>query len=196
MGVIVTRTTGAPLQPELGRTGSFDIPSGAFDFTVTFTPALTGSYQVVADIVNTVDPSASIYSFTIIDKTTTTFKVELSGQTDSPDYNLDWIVTADGLSSGTGVYSPAEKLAIEMEMDFVAAKANYYKELSYTGANLTGVDIWTDAGKTEQIFGKVLTYTGADLSQTVLTRISDSITLIKDLVYTAGKLTSVTVTVV
>lgn len=194
MGVIVTKSTGT-LQPELGRTGSYDIPSGAGDFTVTFTPSLTGSYQVVADIVNTVDPSASIYSFTIIDKTSTTFKVELSGQTDSSDYNLDWIVTADGLSAGTGVYTLAEKLAIEMEMDFVAAKANYYKELSYTGDDLASIDIWTDVGKTEQIFGKVLTYTGGNLTQTVLTRVSDSTTLTKDLVYSQGNLTSVTVTV-
>ena len=95
---------------------------------------------------------------------------------------------------GSGVYTESEKLAIEMEMEFKAYIESYYKELSYTDGSLTNVGIWFDNTKTTKIFNKDLTYTSGALSETLLTRISDSKQLLKIFDYDGNdNLTSVTV---
>ena len=66
------------------------------------------------------------------------------------------------LSGSGGVsssYTSAEKLAMEMEMEFKAANASYFKELDYdVNDNLTTIDIWTTPLKTLQLFNKTLSY--------------------------------------
>lgn len=196
MGVIVTKNIGISSQTTGtagdGRSGTYDIPSGASEFTVTFSPNLSGSYQVIGEIVNTVDASASSYTHTVTSKTINTFKVDLSDYTDSINYQFDWLITVDGLSP-SAVYSLDEKKAIEMEMEFIAAKANYYQEFFYTGNQLTSAGVWTTAAKIEKLFGKTLTYAGNKLTQTLLTRVSDGATLTKTFAYTGNQLTSTTV---
>jgi hypothetical protein len=92
------------------------------------------------------------------------------------------------------VYSFNEKLAMELETSFKAAKLHNYKELTYTDGDLTSVDIYENNTKAVKLFNKTLTYTLGYLTQTVLTRISDSATLTKDFVYDVdNNLESVTV---
>jgi hypothetical protein len=104
--------------------------------------------------------------------------------------------TGSPAGSGSGAYNITEKLAMEMEMEFIAANASYYKELGYDGSeNLTDIDIWTDSGKTTQLFDKTFSYDpSGNLSETLLTRVSDSAKILKILGYDGSEnLTSVTV---
>jgi hypothetical protein len=95
---------------------------------------------------------------------------------------------------GSGVYTSAEKLAIELEMEFKAANDSYYKELSYTDGSLTNIGIYLDDTKVFKLFNKDLTYSSGALSQVLLERISDSAKLLKILEYDVNdNLTSVTV---
>jgi hypothetical protein len=89
-------------------------------------------------------------------------------------------VSQSGSASGTGAYTSAEKLAMEMEMEFKAANASYFKELGYdVDDNLTTVDIWTTPSKVLQLFSKTLTYDGGKLDRTLLTRITDDAKILK-----------------
>lgn len=81
------------------------------------------------------------------------------------------------------VYSSGDKLALEMEMAFKTANLTNYKVLTWTLGQLTAIDIWTNPGMTVKLFNKVLSYTGDQLTSTVLTRITDSATLTKTLAY-------------
>lgn len=93
------------------------------------------------------------------------------------------IVTRSTVSqsgSGAGAYTQAEKLIMEMEMEFKAANASYYKELGYTGGSLSSLDIYTDSGKTTQLFGKTFNYdVNENLENTLLTRITDTAQVLK-----------------
>jgi len=92
--------------------------------------------------------------------------------------------SSGGASGGSGAYTSAEKLAIELEMSFKAANLYNYKELGYTSGLLTNVNIYVDDTKTTQLFRKELDYDISDKLYTVtLTRISPSASLIKTLGY-------------
>ena len=97
-----------------------------------------------------------------------------------------------GGGGGTGAYSQTEKLAMELEMAFKTASLYYYKELSYTGNQLTGIGIYEDNTKAITLFSKTLIYVSNKLTETNLTRISDSATLKKAFAYTGSKLISIT----
>ena len=58
-------------------------------------PLKNTDYSVFTTITNTVDPSASIYSTTITEKTTAGFICEFSGEIDSPNYKLEYIAVGD-----------------------------------------------------------------------------------------------------
>ena len=92
-----------------------------------------------------------------------------------------------------GPISPAEKDALELELEYKFSSPDRYKELSYTGDQLTNVGTWEDNTKVVKLWNKDLSYTGDQLTQTVLTRISDSATVTKDFVYSGDQLTQVTV---
>jgi len=101
--------------------------------------------------------------------------------------------SSTGSGSSSGVFTSAEKLALEMEMEFKAAVPSYYKELQYTDGNLTNIGIWLDNTKVTKLFNKDLSFSSGNLTQTLLTRISDSSKILKLFNYTDGNLTSVTV---
>jgi len=96
----------------------------------------------------------------------------------------NWIVSSDTFTSGD----------IELELEFKLTSLNRFKELLYTGDQLTTINIWETSAKIVKIFQKDLTYTADQLTQTLLTRISDSATLTKDLVYSGDQLSTVEVT--
>ncbi len=93
---------------------------------------------------------------------------------------------------GTGAYSQTEKLAMELEMEFKAVSIYYYKEFNYTGSQLTGISIYEDDTKAITLFSKTLTYVDNKLTETNLTRTSDSATLKKVFAYTGTQLISIT----
>ena len=110
--------------------------------------------------------------------------------------------TSTAGASGGGAFTQAEKLALQMEMEFIASQESYYKELSYVTdpgplrGSLLDVDIYTDSGKTVQLFHKDLFYDDVTrlLDRTLLTRISDGAALLKQLTYDASdNLISITV---
>jgi hypothetical protein len=87
-------------------------------------------------------------------------------------------------SGGSGAYSDAEKSAMELEMSFKAANLSNFKELIYSSALLSEINIYTDSGKSVKLFMKELDYDISDkLSQITLTRISPNATLTKILEY-------------
>lgn len=97
--------------------------------------------------------------------------------------------TASQGGSGSGVFTQAEKLALEMEMEFKAANASYYKELYYkpdnpNKGNLISAGIWTTTFKTLRLFAKDLNYyeSGSlkgNLDNTLLLRDLDNAQLLK-----------------
>lgn len=97
--------------------------------------------------------------------------------------------TASQGGSGAGAYTQTEKLAMEIDMEFKAANASYYKELYYKPVDpnkgvLVSAGIWIDDIKTTRLFAKDLQYFEAgslsgNLEQTLLTRDSDSAQLLK-----------------
>lgn len=55
----------------------------------------SSSYSVVVSVENTTDGSPSQYAMTVTAKSATGFTVTLSGNTDSANYKLNWIVSAN-----------------------------------------------------------------------------------------------------
>lgn len=96
--------------------------------------------------------------------------------------------------SGSSVYTSSEKLNMELEMSFKAAKIDNYTEYGYTDGTLTSIDIWETAAKLVKLFGKAFTYNSGDLTKIVLTRVSDGATLTKDFTYSDGALSTMTQT--
>jgi YD repeat-containing protein len=101
-----------------------------------------------------------------------------------------------GGAGGSGVFTQAEKLALEMEMDFKASNLFYYKEFTYdsTSELLITIEYYTDNGKGTKLFNKDLSYNPSDqLITSVLTRILDVVTMTKTLAYDgSGNLISIT----
>jgi len=98
------------------------------------------------------------------------------------------------VATGFSPFTAAEKLALELELGFKTSKPLYYMEPGYDDlGNVTRYDYWDSSEKGIQLFEKVLSYTGYQLDQSVLTRISDSATLTKAFAYDGdGNLLSVT----
>lgn len=111
--------------------------------------------------------------------------------TDPDDYVLVYTVNGWRVQS---IYTPEEKSNLELEMEFKASQLSNFKELLYTGNNLTTVNTYTDNTMTVLLFNKTLSYTGNKLTQTVLTRISDGAVVTKDLTYSGNNLISVETT--
>ncbi len=96
----------------------------------------------------------------------------------------------------SAAFTQAEKLILEMEMEFKTASASHFKDLSYSASDeLTNIDIWTDSGMTLKLFNKLLSYDpDENLSRTILTRITDGAQIAKLLAYDgSGNLDTITV---
>lgn len=97
--------------------------------------------------------------------------------------------------TGTGAYTQAEKLAMELEMSFKAAKLSNYREFTYSQqGELTDIDIYETAAKITTLFTKDFTYDNKrNLTEILLTRISDSAQLLKLFTYSQqGDLLTIT----
>ncbi len=104
------------------------------------------------------------------------------------------ISTGSAGASG-GAYTQVEKLAMELEMSFKAAKLSNYREFTYSQqGNLTDIDIYETAAKITTLFTKDFVYSQqGNLTDILLTRISDGSQLLKLFTYSPqGDLTTIT----
>jgi hypothetical protein len=94
-----------------------------------------------------------------------------------------------------GAYTQAEKLAMEMEMSFKASKLSNYSEFTYSQqGDLTDIDIYESDSKVVTLFTKDFAYKQGNLTDILLTRISDGVQLLKLFTYSQqGDLTTITV---
>ena len=66
-----------------------------------------------------------------------------------------------------------------------------FREFGYTSGNLTAIDAWTNPDKLVKMFEIRFTYTGANLTQKVLTDVQSSTVLTVNYSYSDGNLTSI-----
>ena len=109
----------------------------------------------------------------------------------------DLTLTAGGISAAGDVISDSKNLTsgydrAELECLFKAAQSTKYTEFTYTGTDLTGVDIWDTSGKATKLFTKVISYSGGDISQITITDEIESSTLIKTFAYSGGNISTIT----
>lgn len=71
---------------------------------------------------------------------------------------------------------------IELELK-IRGSVQRYKEFTYTGDNISKIDIYTDSSKTTHIYECILTYTGDDLTEMSVERVSDGFTYLKEFTY-------------
>ena len=75
--------------------------------------------------------------------------------------------TTSGDGGGTTVSE--DHRIIELEGMFKEAYSTMAVEYTYSGEQLTGIDVWNNVLKTTKLFEKRFTYNGDKLQQTVLT---------------------------
>jgi hypothetical protein len=84
--------------------------------------------------------------------------------------------------------------ALSLELAWTSNYPSFYTEATYdVGGKLTRSDVWDTSSKTLHIFSKVFTYTGALVTEVLVTREYDGQTLQKNIVYDInGKVSNVT----
>jgi len=79
------------------RHGRLAISNGSSQLTVTFADLGHVNYTVNATMENDNDSPASIYAFIITGRTSNSFTVDFSGEMDSANYYLNWMVIEDAV---------------------------------------------------------------------------------------------------
>ncbi len=80
----------------------------------------------------------------------------------------------------------------ELERVWRISSLTAYRVLGYTGSRLDTVDVWDTSGMGTKFFERVLSYTGANLTETVTTNLITGEVLTATLTYSTGKLATVT----
>jgi hypothetical protein len=75
--------------------GRYSIANDTCTFTVTFSGIGHTNYTIASDLENTSDSPPSVYAYIISAKTQNSFDVTLMGDTDSPNYVLNWLILED-----------------------------------------------------------------------------------------------------
>lgn len=81
-------------------------------------------------------------------------------------------------------------IAASLLLNFNLARTATYTEYTYTGTNITKIEIWTDSTKTTKLFTKTLSYSGDKLSGYTMTDHINSKTLTAIFSYSGDKLVS------
>jgi len=81
--------------------------------------------------------------------------------------DLDHVCSQLRILSGKPRWEDPVDASISELVVQIEPERDSYTELTYTGDNLTGVDVWTSDAKTLKISESTLTYVGDDLTQTV-----------------------------
>jgi len=79
--------------------GIVNIPDGTNSITISIPnppqPIDGTAYTISLSLFNEVDANPSLYNYSVIERTTTSFTVQFSGDIDSVNYYLEWIILAD-----------------------------------------------------------------------------------------------------
>ena len=108
----------------------------------------------------------------------------------------------NGIAFGTSAVSKilanillgTEETRTSIEETFNYAYDNHYTEFTYSGDNLTNVDVWETSGKTLKFFSRSLTYSGLDLTKVTTIDEINSNTLTADFIYSGDNLINITKT--
>lgn len=102
------------------------------------------------------------------------------------------IVEVEVLTGGIVIQGGTNlNLQYQLILGRLASQPQLYREFTYTSGNLTGIDAWTTSEKTTKIFEIRFTYTGANLTQKVLTDVQSNTVLTVTYAYTGDNLTSI-----
>lgn len=96
--------------------------------------------------------------------------------------------TGNGGGGGTTPVSEDHRI-IELEGMFKEAYSTMVVEYTYSGEQLTGIDVWNNALKATKLFEKRFTYNGEKLQQTVLTDLKSGYVLTVTYSYNGDQLT-------
>lgn len=91
--------------------------------------------------------------------------------------------------------SPANNRRVRLEKMFNDAFDNAYTEFTYTGDNLTKIEIWDTAGKVSKLFTRDLSYTGDNLTSVTTTDEQSTEVLSTTFSYTGDNITNITKTI-
>jgi hypothetical protein len=91
------------------------------------------------------------------------------------------------LQQGEGSLS----LQYQLILSRLTSQPQLYRELTYTGGNLTAIDAWSTSAKVLKIFETRFTYTGENLTRKVLTDVQAGTILTVTYGYTGSDLTSI-----
>lgn len=98
------------------------------------------------------------------------------------------VVEVEVLTGGIVIHV---SLQYQLILGRLASQPQLYREFTYTSNNLTGIDAWTTSEKITKIFEIRFTYTGANLTQKVLTDVQSNTVLTVTYAYTGDNLTSI-----
>jgi len=109
-------------------------------------------------------------------------------ESDNSSYVFDGSVWAIQNGSGSGGLPTNFQERLDLEAEYKYTLSTAYKELTYSGDNITRVDVWSTPGKTTKLFTKIITYTNNIISTITLTDEQTSNTLTKTLTYVGGRI--------
>jgi hypothetical protein len=86
---------GLTVSGTVDRHGRYSIANDTCTFTINFDDLGHTNYTINATMENTSDSPPSVYAFIVSAKTSSSFDVTLMGDTDSPNYVMNWTVIED-----------------------------------------------------------------------------------------------------
>lgn len=84
----------------------------------------------------------------------------------------------------------------ELEQTFISSITTAYTEFTYTGSDITKIEIWDNNLKAVKLFTKNIIYTNGSITQTQTINEVNTRVLTKDYIYTNGNISTINATVV
>jgi hypothetical protein len=94
--------------------GETFIPIGTNSVTVSVPSSCGPNYTVSATLKNTSDSTAIVFAWTIKNKTSTNFTVELSSAVPTASYSIEWFICEGELASNTAIPNGSNQLTVTL----------------------------------------------------------------------------------
>lgn len=177
----------------------FDITSGTTNFYVKNQSNIT-SDVIDSSLGSVIDFECVDSNVTINNQSGISGSTNLNKLSDSEqvfyDNTLSGLVSSDVQSAIDEIAGATGSTGSSLEDMYNYAYINYYTELTYSGDDLSSVEVWEDDFKILKLFTRDLIYTGDDLTQVITTDEINGDMLIKDFSYSGGNLISILTTVI